>query len=188
MKPVVLIAAGLLCVGLSACDSESVRPAEGPSHECDRSDGSMPSIKACAGDDLAQEEARMQRYFAAAMKRARDNDAESVKYGPRTRQVHWLTKSQRDWKAYAESHCAVWLPDGSGGPIGGLFYATCLTDATWRRTRDIWGDYLTYMSETTPPVLPEPVRPISEDRTAEGSEGETSTAAEPPSRARNPSL
>lgn len=147
----------------------------------------MSVIKACAGDDLAQEEARMQRYFEAAMKRAREGDAESVKYGPRTRQVHWLTKSQRDWKAYAESHCAIWLPDGSGGTIGALPYAACLTDATWRRTRDIWGDYLIYM-DTTPPVLPEPVRPLGEDRAAqEADQAEAAAPADTRNRASNAS-
>lgn len=121
----------------------------------------MPEIKACAADDLASEQARMQRYFAAAMKRARENDEDSVKYGPRTRQTVWLSKSQRDWQAYADSRCAVWLPDGSGGTMGGLFHATCLTQAIRQRTHDIWGDYLTFMSDTTPPVLPEPASPAA---------------------------
>ncbi|RZJ37451.1 MAG: DUF1311 domain-containing protein [Brevundimonas sp.] len=165
MKSVVLLAAGVLCVCVSACGSRGEETAYASSPEC-RPDGSMPEIKACAGDDLGREQARMHRYFAAAMTRARESDADSVKYGHRTRQAAWLSDAQRDWEVYAESRCGVWRPDGSGGTMGGLFYTSCLTQATRQRTHDIWSDYLTFMSETTPPVLPEPLRTVAEDEVA----------------------
>lgn len=128
----------------------------------------MYEIKVCAGDDLEREQARMRRYLEAAAVRALENDEASVKYGPRTRKAALLSESQQAWQAYVDSRCAVWLPDGSGGTMGGLFYASCVTQATRQRTHDIWGDYLTYMADSTPPVLPEPVRTIGEDREAAG--------------------
>lgn len=160
----------LACVlSLSACErgeqdaKNAAEPA--PSRTCAR-DGTMYEMKACASDDLGRERARMQRYLEAAAVRARENDEESVKYGPRTRQTALLSESQRAWQAYVDSRCAVWLPDGSGGTMGGLFYASCVTQATRQRTHDIWGDYLTYMADSTPPVLPEPVLTVFEEQEA----------------------
>jgi len=162
------LAASLLCIALLGCSPQPVSNAgddAGPTSVACDPDGSMPEIKACPGDDLAREQARMRQYLDAAMERAREDDEASVQYGPRTRKAAGLSQSQQDWQAYAESRCAVWLPDGSGGTTGGLFYSECLTQATYQRTHDIWSDYLTFMSDSTPPVLPEPVR-VTDDSQA----------------------
>lgn len=170
MKILPPLVACLLCVSVSACgpgEQAAAQDAAPPPLACDR-DGSMPEIKACAGGDLGREQARMQRYLDAALVRARENDEESAANGWRARQTALLSESQRAWQAYVDSRCAVWAPDGSGGTTGALFHNACLTHATRQRTHDIWSDYLTYMSDSTPPVLPEPVRTIGEDRAAAG--------------------
>jgi uncharacterized protein YecT (DUF1311 family) len=143
-----------------------VLPAHDEPPTCDR-DGSMYEMKACAGDDLEREQERMRRYMEAAEARARDLDEASVRYGPQTRQAAWLSESQEAWRGYADSRCHGVLEATSGGTMGGLGYAWCMTDVTRRRTHDIWEDYLTY-ADSTPPILPEPVRTIAEERVAAG--------------------
>ena len=127
----------------------------------------MPEIKGCAQNDLTQEQVRMKRYLDAAMVRAHARDEESVRYGPRSRQAAYLTESQAAWEAYVESRCDGVREDTAGGTMGGLGYAWCVTSTTRQRTHDIWADYLTY-ADATPPVLPEPVRTVGEDRAAAG--------------------
>jgi len=130
-------------------------------------DGSNPEIKVCAGADMERETARMQRYIEAATARAREGDAVSVRYGPRSRQEAYLSESQAAWAAYTEVRCAGVFEETSGGTMGGLGYMWCVTTMTRQRTHDIWDDYLTYW-DSTPPVLPEPVRTVAEDRIAAG--------------------
>jgi uncharacterized protein YecT (DUF1311 family) len=170
MKPILPVAACLIGVSLSACAAEVRRTGEdasaAPSAACDR-DGSMVTIKACAQADLEREQARMRRYLEAATPRARQRDEDSVKFGPRSRQAAYLVESQRAWQAYADSRCAGVLEETSGGTMGGLGYAWCMTEMTRQRAHDVWSDHLTY-ADSTPPVLPEPVRTIAEDRVAAG--------------------
>lgn len=149
-----------------AAAMDAIRDAREEPFSCVR-DGSNPEIKVCAGDDLEREEARMQQYFEVAAARANERDEGSVEYGPRTRQAAWLSESQEAWKAYADVRCAGVRETTSGGTMGGLGYTWCMTDMTRQRTHDIWADYLTYW-DSTPPVLPEPVRTIGEDREAAG--------------------
>ena len=122
---------------------------------CDR-DGSMYEMKACAADDLEREQTRMRQYIEVAEGRARRLDEGSLRYGPQTRRAAWLSESQEAWQAYADARCQ--------GVFG---YAWCLIDLARRRTHDIWSDYLTY-SDSTPPILPEPVRTVAEDRVDAG--------------------
>ncbi|MES2834394.1 MAG: lysozyme inhibitor LprI family protein [Pseudomonadota bacterium] len=162
MKSHIVLAAVLLSIGVVACEpnSKEAAPPESP-FTCVR-DGSMPEIKTCARDDMAKEEARMQRYFEAAMSRARAGDEGSVKYGPRTRQAAYLVESHQAWKAYAGVRCAGVREETSGGTMGGLGYMWCMTTAARQRTHDIWSDYLTY-ADSTPPVLPEPLVTVIEE-------------------------
>lgn len=164
------LAASLLCLALAACSPEreasAVETAAPLSESCDRS-GSMPEMKGCAQNDLTREQARMKRYLDAAMVRARGRDEGSIEYGPRSRQAAYLSESQKAWEAYAASRCAGVREETSGGTMGGLGYAWCMTTTTRQRTHDVWSDYLTY-ADTTPPVLPEPVQTIGEERSAAG--------------------
>ena len=133
---------------------------------CDR-DGSMYEMKACAADDLEREQTRMRQYIEVAEGRARRLDEGSLRYGPQTRRAAWLSESQEAWQAYADARCQGVFEATSGGTMGGLGYAWCLIDLARRRTHDIWSDYLTY-SDSTPPILPEPVRTVAEDRVDAG--------------------
>ncbi|HZW16212.1 MAG TPA: lysozyme inhibitor LprI family protein [Brevundimonas sp.] len=127
-------------------------------------DGSMPEIKMCAAEDMVAETERMERYLEAARIRASELDEHSVEYGPRTRQAAWLSESQQAWETYAERRCDGVKEATSGGTMGSLGWMGCITEATRQRTHDIWSDYLTYW-DTTPPVLPEPVLTVAEERT-----------------------
>ena len=123
-------------------------------------------MNACAAEDLSSEEARMRRYFEAAMTRAREGDAQSGEFGEeRTHQAAWLDASQRSWQAYADIRCEGVLDQWKGGTIRTLMVAGCRIEATRQRTHDIWADHLTY-ADSTPPVLPEPVLSGSHDEGA----------------------
>lgn len=125
-------------------------------------DGNTLQLNACVADDLSAEEARMQRYFDAARTRALEGDAQSGEFGEaRTQQAAWLDAAQRSWEAYADIRCQGVFDQWKGGTIRTVMIAGCRIAATRQRTHDIWADHLTY-ADSTPPVLPEPVRPAGE--------------------------
>lgn len=115
-------------------------------------DGSTYEMDACAAEDLAAAEARMQRYYAAAMGQAIAADAEDS-YEERTPEVQQLEAAQAAWSAYADARCDGAL-EGTG-TIRSLVYAGCRLEAIRQRTHDIWLDHLTFW-DSTPPLLPEP--------------------------------
>lgn len=126
-------------------------------------DGNTLQLNSCVAEDLAAERARMQRYFDLAMEQAAASDLESEGYGERTRQVELLTATQAAWKAYAELRCETQWDEVKGGTIRNIVLIGCWIDATRQRTHDIWDDHLTYW-DATPPMLPEPVFTVFEER------------------------
>lgn len=125
---------------------------------CDR-DGSTPQINACFSDDLALEQARMQRYLEAAVVRAEASDNPEESFGEATQSSAYLQASQAAWMAYADIRCTGVLDQWKGGTIRTIMYLGCMIAATRARTHDIWSDYLTY-ADSTPPEMPEPVTPV----------------------------
>jgi len=129
---------------------------------CDPS-GTTLQMNVCVVEDLAKEEARMQRYFDLALEQAAASDLDSGEYGEPTRQVELLTATQAAWVAYAELRCEAQWDEVKGGTIRTIVLVSCRIDATRQRTHDIWTDQLTYW-DSTPPMLPEPVLTVSEEQ------------------------
>lgn len=127
-------------------------------------DGNTLQLNACVAEDLSGEEARLRRYFEAAMTRAIEGDAQSGQFGEeRTHQAAWLDASQRSWEAYAGIRCGGVFDQWKGGTIRTIMITGCRIEATRQRTHDIWTDHLTY-ADSTPPVLPEPVLTVFEEQ------------------------
>lgn len=138
---------------------------ETPDIECVRA-GNTIQMNACVAEDLAKEQARMQLYFDAAMRRAFESDAESARYGDEpSHQTAWLEASQSSWEAYAETRCAGVWDNWKAGTIRTMMSVGCRIAATRQRTHDIWEDYLTYV-DSTPAVLPEPIMSVREEEQA----------------------
>ena len=111
-----------------------------------------PEINACGALDLRREEQRMEEYLQAAYRRAADSG---------TQEAAWLRASQSAWKAYADIACGAVYEQWSDGTIRGVMYLGCMVNLTRERTHVVWRGFLTY-PDSTPPVLPEPRRPLSE--------------------------
>lgn len=133
---------------------------------CDAA-GNTLELNACGALDLDREQARMEQYLQAALVRARESDTAESSYEAATQSRAYLETSQAAWMAYADIRCRGVLDQWKGGTIRTLMWQGCRIEATRQRTHDIWADYLTY-SDSTPPVLPEPVRTIGEDQMAAG--------------------
>lgn len=133
----------------AAASSQPDRP-----FDCVR-DGSTPQINACLAQDLAAEEARMDRYLAAAREQARSSDELPRAFGGPSAQRAYLAASQAAWTAYARIVCEGVDDSFKDGSIHTAMFLSCMIDMTLERTRVIWRDYLTYW-DSTPPVLPEP--------------------------------
>lgn len=121
--------------------------------DCDRA-ANTQEINACAARDLAREEARMDRYLAAAHARLDEDMAGTTGepgFGPA-----WLDASQSAWAAYADIRCRGVYDRWKGGTIRTVMGLGCRIELTRQRTHDIWTDYLTF-ADSTPPILPEPI-------------------------------
>ena len=133
----------------AAASSHPARP-----FDCVR-DGSTPQINACLAQDLAAEEARMDRYLVAAREQARSSDELPRAFGGPSAQRAYLAASQTAWTAYARIVCEGVDDSFKDGSIHTAMFLSCMIDMTLERTRVIWRDHLTYW-DSTPPVLPEP--------------------------------
>ena len=112
-------------------------------------------INACGARDLQREEARMEEYLQAAYRGLME--AEEA----RTQEEAWLRASQSAWKAYADIACGAVYEKWSDGTIRTSIYLGCMIDLTRERTHYVWRSFLSY-PDSTEPLLPEPVRPVSE--------------------------
>ena len=123
--------------------------------DCERAANTL-QINACAAQDLAREEARMNRYLAAARMRLNDNQNAATSGGEASFGPAWLDASQSAWTAYADIRCRGVYDRWKGGTIRTVMALDCRIEATRQRTHDIWTDYLTF-ADSTPPILPEPI-------------------------------
>ena len=141
-----------------AAAAAAASPGSGPPFSCVR-DGSTPEINACLAQDLAAEEARMDRYLTAARERARASDELPRSFGGPSAQRGYLAASQAAWTAYARIVCEGVDDSFKDGSIHTAMRFRCMIDMTLERTRVIWRDHLTYWDSTLP-VLPEPSAPV----------------------------
>lgn len=146
----------------AAAAAAAASSASGPPFACVR-DGSTPEINACLAQDLAAEQARMDRYLTAAGDRARAIDELPRSFDGPSSQRGYLAASQAAWTAYARIVCEGVDDSFKDGSIHTAMFLRCMIRMTHERTRVIWRDHLTYW-DSTPPVLPEPSVPVVMDR------------------------
>lgn len=124
------IVAMLLLLAAAPCSETTTRAAE-----------------ECLAAELAVVDARLNRYYDAAVSRLERQEE--------TGALARLRASERAWIAYREREChAVW-EYWKPGTIRGVFDAECRLRLTKDRTLTIWRNWLTYV-DRTPPLLPEP--------------------------------
>ena len=104
-------------------------------------------MNACLGEELAAAKAEQRRYLDAATDRAAD----------RGELVAAIMQSQAAFETYRKAECDAVYENWKDGTIRGAMALSCRIALTRSRTHGIWGNWLTYM-DSTPPVLPEPVR------------------------------
>lgn len=122
--------------------------------DCDRA-ANTQEINACVAQELAREEARMNRYLQAAQSRLYDDLAAAAPGGEPGFGPAWLDASQSAWVAYADIRCRGVFDQWKDGTIRTVMALGCRIEATRQRTHDIWTDHLTF-GDSTPPILPEP--------------------------------
>lgn len=120
-----------------------------------------PEINACATRDLDAETRRMEDYLAAARRKASADDEASAGNPQASSERAYLDNAQIAWAAYAAITCDGVHDRWRGGTIRTVMYLGCNIRMTHERTQAIWRDFLTY-ADSTPPILPEPRRPVSE--------------------------
>ena len=74
----------------------------------------------------------------------------------------YLDQAQAAWAVYSDLVCKGVYDKWNGGSIRNVAALRCRIDMTRERTQVVWRDYLTYV-DSTPPELPEPIRPASEE-------------------------
>ncbi|WP_375290505.1 DUF6265 family protein [Qipengyuania sp.] len=104
-----------------------------------------PEMNACWAARLGEVEARMERYFAAALDKEKARPQLQAK----------MRSAQQAFAAYANGECDAVLEDWSDGTIRTVMALDCRIALTNARTHAIWQTWLTY-PDSTAPVLPEP--------------------------------
>ena len=104
-------------------------------------------MNACYGAQLERSEARLERYFVAALERVSADDSLTL----------LLRSTQEGWQAYRGGECGAVHESFEDGSIRTVMYLGCAIALTDERTHTIWQNWLTY-PDSTPPVLPEPKR------------------------------
>jgi uncharacterized protein YecT (DUF1311 family) len=105
-------------------------------------------VNACFKAHFKESDAVLNRYFQAALRRARnESDAATA---PKQ-----LIEAERTWVTYRDAECGSVFDYWSGGTIRVTMELDCRIRLTRLRTYTIWRDWLTY-PDTTPPLLPRP--------------------------------
>lgn len=102
-------------------------------------------INQCALIELNTAKAELTRYLDAGYQRYSD-DPELIEA---------IKTAQKDWQAYATSHCQSVYTLWREGTIRSVMAVSCELTLTKQRTYEVWESFLTYMDDS-PPVLPEP--------------------------------
>lgn len=102
-----------------------------------------------ADNPAADADAQLNRYYAAAMNRLKEQDEDYAKV--RTE----LRDAQRAWIKYRNVECGAVYTNWYPGSIARTMAADCSDRLTRARTHSIWANWLTY-ADSSPPILPEP--------------------------------
>lgn len=112
-------------------------------------------VSACYDARLKASDANLNRYFRAALRRARKESGDAAQK---------LIQAERSWIAYRDAECASVFDYWSGGTIRVSMELDCRIRLTQLRAYIIWRDWLTY-ADGTPPLLPRPdVEFVTSDR------------------------
>ena len=103
-------------------------------------------INDCLAQQLKAAQARLDKYFQAAIERHAD-DQPAVRLG--------IESSEKAFQAYRGIECSTVYEDWKEGTIRNAMALGCEIQLTDSRTHTIWSNWLRYM-DSTPPVLPEP--------------------------------
>jgi uncharacterized protein YecT (DUF1311 family) len=150
----------LILAGVAAMQSPDHLPPD-----CTQA-ANTPEINACATRDLGRETARMERYLTVARRTADNLNGANAEDGARSSQRAHLDNAQLVWSAYADIVCGAVYEKWARGSVRTAAALRCRIDMTRERTHVIWRNYLVYV-DSTPPVLPEPLRPASEELQSE---------------------
>jgi uncharacterized protein YecT (DUF1311 family) len=113
-------------------------------------------VNACFEARFKNSDAILNRYFQAALRRARK---ESDPTTPKR-----LVQAERSWVAYRDAECGAVSNYWSGGTIRATMELDCRVRLTRLRIYTIWRDWLTY-PDATPPLLPRPdVEAVTSER------------------------
>jgi len=104
-------------------------------------------VNACFDARFKETDTDLNRYFHAALRRARKES------GGHT--VQRFVQAQRSWMAYRDAECGSVFDYWSGGTIRVSMELDCRIRLTRLRTYTIWREWLTY-PDSTPPLLPRP--------------------------------
>lgn len=117
-------------------------------------------INDCRAEDLRLETARMQTYLDAAITSVR---SEAEEPAAAEILVEEIQTSQALWQAYADQACSAVYTRWQAGTIRVMMALGCQISLTRQRTHHLWTEYLSFPDDT-PPLLPEPVRTVAEER------------------------
>jgi uncharacterized protein YecT (DUF1311 family) len=104
-------------------------------------------VNACFEARLKASDANLNRYFRAALRRARKESGDDA--------ARKLVRAERSWIAYRDAECGLVFDHWSGGTIRVSMELDCRIRLTQLRAYTIWRDWLTY-ADSTPPLLPRP--------------------------------
>lgn len=117
---------------------QNVAPCEG---------SSTPQVEACLNSRLEESDAALDRYLAAARRRAGEEGGRET--------VQRLDQAQRLWVAFRDAECGAMSERWRAGTIKGSMGLDCRIRLARFRTYTVWRDWLTY-PDSTPPALPRP--------------------------------
>lgn len=125
-------------------------------------------VNACIGRDLDLEQERMNLYLETAFAVLRE---EATGAGEGLDEADALIAEIQDgqtkWQAYADKACAAVYTRWQSGTIRVAMALDCQIELTRQRTHHLWSEYLSFQ-DSTPPILPEPVMAVREEREEAG--------------------
>lgn len=104
-----------------------------------------------ANASASDADAELNRYYAAAMERLKDQGEDYAKAR------NELRDAQRAWIKYRDAECGAVFTSWYPGSIARTMAGQCVDELSRARTHAIWANWLTF-ADSTPPVLPEPVQ------------------------------
>ncbi|MDQ0457153.1 lysozyme inhibitor LprI family protein [Rhizobium paknamense] len=130
------LAAGLLLLSLAGAAQ-----AQQPKFNC-TDPQTQQDMNFCAGEDYGRADKDLNRVYKRAIAWAQEQDAywkdtDEEKVGA----VEALKKAQRAWIDYRDGHCDAYGFQARGGSMEPQLVASCMTDLTKARTRELQALY-----------------------------------------------